>query len=101
MKILHVIRSVNPSGGGPIEGILRLSAVLTSQGHSVDVASLDWECDPHLLDFPLTVFPLGMGNALKYGYSRRLRPWLRSNLKNYDSVIVNGLWQYHGFATMK
>lgn len=101
MKILHVIRSVSPAGGGPIEGILRLSSVLESQGHVVEVASLDTDESSFLNDFPLKVFPLGTEGMLNYGYSSRMRPWLRANLKHFDSVIVNGLWQYHGFATMK
>ena len=41
MKILHVISSVNPAGGGPIEGVKQLGTALTSMGHQVEVTSLD------------------------------------------------------------
>jgi hypothetical protein len=34
MKILHVIQSVNPANGGPIEGIRQLSAVNRSLEHT-------------------------------------------------------------------
>jgi glycosyltransferase involved in cell wall biosynthesis len=34
-----------------------------------------------------------------YRYTASLRPWLRAHAGDYDAVIVNGLWQYHSFAT--
>ena len=33
MKILHVISSVNPAGGGPVEGVKQLGTILRSEGH--------------------------------------------------------------------
>lgn len=100
MKILHVISSVNPAGGGPIEGVKQLGAVLTSQGHHVEISSLDAPGAPYLKDFPLPVHPLG---PAKYGYSfsSRFIPWLRANRKKYDAVVVNGIWQYHSFGTWR
>jgi glycosyltransferase involved in cell wall biosynthesis len=35
---------------------------------------------------------------LSYGYASRVVPWLRNNVRNYDIVVVNGLWQYLSFA---
>ena len=29
----------------------------------------------------------------------RLLSWLRENATRYDAVIVNGIWQYHSYAT--
>jgi glycosyltransferase involved in cell wall biosynthesis len=100
MRILHLIRSVNPAGGGPIEGVKQLAAVSTGDGHEVEVASLDAPDAAHLKGFPLPVYPLGPGR-LTYRYSARFVPWLRENARNYDAVIVNGLWQYHSFSAWR
>jgi hypothetical protein len=41
MNILHVISSVNPAGGGPIESLTRVAEIMARDGHSTDVLSLD------------------------------------------------------------
>jgi glycosyltransferase involved in cell wall biosynthesis len=40
-------------------------------------------------------------NFFGYGYNKRLIPWLRANAHQYDAVIVEGLWQYIGFAVWR
>src|SRR5208283_824591 len=100
MNILHVISSVNPAGGGPIEGIKQLGTTLVADGHRVEIASLDPPDAPYLGQSPLPVHPLGPPK-LNYGYSPRFVPWLRANTNKFDAVIVNGLWQYHGFGVWK
>ncbi len=98
MRILHCISSVDPSGGGPIEGIKQLGSVLISEGHHVEVACLDKPGESHHNDFPLPLHALGPAR-LSYGFSPRFLPWLRQNATSYDAVVINGLWQYNGFAT--
>jgi glycosyltransferase involved in cell wall biosynthesis len=100
VKILHIISSVNPAGGGPIEGIKQLGTTLVAQGHRVEIASLDPPDAPFLAQAPLPVHALGPPR-LKYGFSPKLVPWLRENANQYDAVIVNGIWQYHSFGTWK
>jgi glycosyltransferase involved in cell wall biosynthesis len=100
MNILHTISSVNPAGGGPIEGIKQLGSSLISQGHRVEVASLDSPGAPYLQQFPLPVYALGP-TRLGYAFSPRFIPWLRENRSRYDAVIVNGIWQFHSFATWR
>jgi glycosyltransferase involved in cell wall biosynthesis len=100
MKILHVISSVNPAGGGPIEGIKQLGTTLSFAGHQVEIASLDPPGAPYLARSPLPVYPLGP-SKLKYGFSPRLIPWLRANRTQYDALIVNGIWQFHSFGTWR
>jgi glycosyltransferase involved in cell wall biosynthesis len=91
---------VDPKGGGPIEGVKQLAMANQLFGHSIEVASLDAPNAECLRQFPLPVHALGPG-LLKYGYSSRMLPWLRKNARNYDIVVVNGLWQYHGFAVWR
>jgi glycosyltransferase involved in cell wall biosynthesis len=100
LKILHIISSVNPVGGGPIEAVRQLASVSMFDGHEVEVASLDTPDAPYVKKFPLPIHLLGPG-TLTYGFSPRFVPWLRENAKNYDAVIVNGLWQYHSFGTWR
>ena len=97
MKILHVISSVNPAGGGPIEGIKQFSTVI-SQDHQVEVACLDSPDSPWLENFPRKVHALGPAFT-KYGFSKKFVPWLKANAINYDRIVVNGIWQYSSFGT--
>jgi len=48
VNILHIISSMNPAGGGPIEGIKQLGTSLMALGHRVEVASLDPPAAPYL-----------------------------------------------------
>lgn len=98
MRILHVTHSANPAGGGPIEAIKQLSAPQVALGYEVEVACLDAPDAPWLAGFPFPIHALGPG-LLSYGYSARLVPWLREQVARFDLVVVNGLWQFHGFGT--
>jgi glycosyltransferase involved in cell wall biosynthesis len=100
MKILHIISSVNPAGGGPIEGVKQIGASLMAAGHRVEIAALD---SPEMLwvkQCSLPVHPLGPGH-LGYAYSGRLVPWLRAHHNDYDAAVVNGIWQYHSFGAWR
>jgi glycosyltransferase involved in cell wall biosynthesis len=97
MRILHVINSVNPAGGGPIEGVKQLGAANLQYGHQVEVASTDAPQDAWVKSCVIPVHAIGPG-LLNYSYNKRLAPWLRENAGNYDIVVVNGIWQYHSFA---
>jgi glycosyltransferase involved in cell wall biosynthesis len=99
MRVLHCISSVNPSGGGPIEGVTRLAVEMKRIGHSTEVVSLDDPGEPWVAGYP-GVHALGPGMH-RYGYSTRLVPWLRENASSYDVVIANGLWQYNAFAVWR
>lgn len=100
MKILHAISSVNPAGGGPIEGVKQLGRINTARGHRVEVASLDAPGSSFLSEFPLPVYPLGPPRG-SYRYCSRFVPWLRDNIPNYDIVIINGIWQYNSFGAWR
>ena len=100
MNILNIINSVNPASGGPMEGVKQLGAALVSQGHQVEVASLDSPAARYLERCPLPVYPLGPA-SFGYAFSPRLIPWLRENRRRYDALVVNGIWQFHSFAVWR
>jgi len=95
VRILHVIHSVDPRGGGPIEGIRQLSAPMVALGHRVEVMSLDRPGAPWPGDLPF--HPIGNGRA-GFGYASGVVRWLVDHAGDYDVTLVNGLWQYGGVA---
>ncbi len=101
MKILHVMSSVDPTGGGPIEGVQQLGRVLVKNGHTVHIATADAPDAPWLREIALPVHALGPARLGRYAYAPRLETWLRANHARYDAIIVNGLWQFHGLATWR
>jgi glycosyltransferase involved in cell wall biosynthesis len=101
MKLLNVISSVDPKGGGPIEGVRQLQSQMTKAGVTVHVVCCDAPDSPWIANTGLAkVFALGPAR-FGYNYCPNLLPWLRANASRYDAVIVNGLWQYHGFAVWR
>jgi glycosyltransferase involved in cell wall biosynthesis len=100
MKILHLLASVDPRAGGPVEGVRRSGAAMQDAGHEIEVATCDAPGDAYLASFPFPVHAFGPVNS-RYSYSAPLAPWLAANAKRFDAVIVHGLWQYHGFAAWK
>jgi glycosyltransferase involved in cell wall biosynthesis len=99
MKILRSIHSLNPAGGGPLESIKQSSVVLAARGHHVEIVCLDSPDQPWLREFPVTVHALGPGGS--YGYTARLVPWIKDRHRDYDTVIVHGLWLYNGFGVWR
>ncbi|MFM0737803.1 glycosyltransferase [Paraburkholderia xenovorans] len=100
MKILHLLASVDPRAGGPVEGVRRSGMAMQEAGHEIEVATCDAPGEAYLAAFPFPVHSFGPVKG-RYGYSPRLTPWLAANAKHFDAVVVHGLWQYHGFGTWK
>lgn len=100
MKILHVIPSINPATGGPVEGLKQLCHVYGLGGHDVEVACLDSPRQAAQYEFPVTVFALGPGLGL-YGFSPRADKWFKKNIARYDVVFINCIWQYNTLAAYR
>jgi glycosyltransferase involved in cell wall biosynthesis len=100
VRILRVTSSLDPRSGGPAEGLRQSSQALTTLGHTIDVLTLDSAAAPYLAEFPLTVHALGPARG-RYAYTARLIPWLESNAPRFEAIIVEGLWQFHGFGVWR
>jgi glycosyltransferase involved in cell wall biosynthesis len=100
VKLLHILSSVDPSGGGPTEGVGQRGIRLTELGHTVEVVSLDDAARPFLREFPLKVHALGPSKG-SYRYNGKLVPWLTAHAREYDAVVINGMWQYHSFGAWR
>jgi glycosyltransferase involved in cell wall biosynthesis len=101
MRYLHLISSLNPTGGGPAEGVLALTGAGLRQGHDVEIATLDAPGSAWHRDLGCAVHDLGPPRFGAYCHSPRLLPWLRREAARYDAVVVHGLWQYQGLATWR
>jgi len=100
LKLLRLIRSLNPSGGGPMEGVRQITPHLASLGVTTTVASLDPPDSPWLQDQPFQSIGLGPV-AGGYGYRRGLPARIRALAQQHDVVIIHGTWQYHAYATWR
>lgn len=98
MRLLHVIRTLNPDCGGPTDSVRMFVAAHLRAGREVEVATLD-SPEASYSQLPnAEVHALGPGLG-HYHYQPRLERWLEANRARFDGVIVNGIWQYHALAT--
>ena len=100
IKILHVISSCDPKKGGPIEGIKQLNKYYDKfkiKAH--DYAQIKKMINGlKMKDFK--VYTTGP-KILGYAYNPKMILWLEKNIKRYDLIIINGIWQYHNYAVWK
>lgn len=100
MKLLHIINSADPSGGGPIESIVQSHRELAARGHKVELVSMDAPDALWLRDFAFIAH--GMGPAVTpYRYSARFIPWLKENAARFDCAILHGIWLFPSFAAWR
>lgn len=104
IRFLHVIGSADLATGGPIEGILRVGEALRARGHHQELLTLDAPGTPGIADLPVPVHALGEPRAggdgpvararRKLRHSPRALAWLREHARDFDVVVVNGVWNY-------
>jgi glycosyltransferase involved in cell wall biosynthesis len=97
-RVLQLINTMNPDFGGPQEAAGQIGRALTSLGIESDLVTLD---APEASWGGANVIRLGPTRLGGYSYSDRVVPWLRSNAQRYGSVVIHGLWQYHGLAAWR
>lgn len=100
MKVLHLIWSLSPAGGGPPEAVKQLITAYHIAGHSVEVACADLPGEAYL-NLSCPVHALGPSSWGKYTYAPKLADWLDQNVARFDAVIVNGIWTYLGIAAAR
>lgn len=100
MKILHVLATFDPRSGGPAQGVRQYGSRAEQFGQRIEVLTLDAPDEPHLKDFPLPVHAIGPSKT-GYRYNPLLTRWLRAHARDYDAIVVNGLWQYQGLGTWR
>src|SRR5271170_497375 len=101
MRVLYVLRTLDPAWGGPVEGVRRMSQALiacTNGETCVEIACSDPPNAPWNSDWYSPVHALGTGRFRMYGYNPAIARWLNSEVKRFDVVVVSGIWMYHSFA---
>jgi len=101
MRILFVIRTLDPAWGGPVEGLRNLTAQARKRGYEVEVACGDSPAAPWLAKWDLKVNVPGSGSPRRYGFSLGLDAWLADNLPRFDAVVVHSIWMYFSYAVWK
>lgn len=100
MKILRVISSMQPSKGGPCQGIRNSIPMLKKLGIENEVLCFDSQHIEYGKEDPFKVYKIGP-TITSYAYTKKLSKWLYEHIHNYDLIIIHGLWQYHNYGTFK
>lgn len=100
MKILRIIPSMHPSGGGPCQGIRNSIPALSKLEVENEVVCLDDPAAEFIRNDPFTIHALGKASQ-PWNYNKTLKHWLTDHLSNYDVVIIHGLWSYPSYITSK
>jgi glycosyltransferase involved in cell wall biosynthesis len=85
---------MNPAQGGVVEAVNQAALSFNNEKWQMDVLCFDDPSAPWVVkNNSYTVYPLGEGNTA-YGFHYSYLNWLRKNAKNYDVVIIDGLWKF-------
>lgn len=91
---------MDPSHGGPCQGIRNTIPALEKLGAHNEVVTLDDPFASFLHRDTFKIHALGPATG-PWQYGSQLVPWLHQNLGNFDVVIVHGLWLYYSQAAVK
>jgi glycosyltransferase involved in cell wall biosynthesis len=100
MRVLHVIRTLDPAWGGPVEGVRQLSAQSKKHGLETEIVCQDDPQSPWLATWNVPIHAIGKCSST-FAYTKQLDCWLRDNIVRFDSLIVHGIWMYFGLAARK
>ena len=102
MKILHVISGANPTSGGPIQGIRNYEEEIVNYLSYRTLVCFEELENIALWDFPESLNIVALGKSkTPWQYNAKLLPFLKKEAHQYDVIIVNGLWSYHSYASIK
>jgi glycosyltransferase involved in cell wall biosynthesis len=99
-SILHLIRTMDPSAGGPVEYLKQLAAVHTRMGVEVGILTLDRSEPAWTRGLAATVIECGPSRGT-YGFDPRLEGKLTELTKSFATIVVHGLWQFHGLSASR
>lgn len=103
LRCLHVLQSVAPSVGGPIEGVRQLASFYRRTDQQcpeifLEIASVDLPVSPGLAFPGCPVYPLRLAWYDRF-FPISLIRWLNVHAHRYELVVVNCIWGFHLFAT--
>ena len=102
MKLLHIISGASPESGGPIQGIRNYHEASNLLGIDRTIICFENQSDLISWNFPESLKLIGLGNAKNlWQRNPALITWLKKHLLEYDCIVLNGIWTYHSYATLK
>jgi glycosyltransferase involved in cell wall biosynthesis len=100
LAILHLIRSLDPARGGPVEYLKQLARAQKALGVHTAILTLDRIEPGWVQKLPASVIECGPSKGA-YGFNRSLEGKLRKIAKSFRAVVVHGLWQFHGLCAAR
>lgn len=97
IRLLHVISRLDVASGGPISNLKPHLNEYNKSGITAEILTTDKNTNDIKKKYNIKIH-LIKNAILNYKYSHNYNYWLKKNLKNYDLVIVNGIWEYHNYA---
>ena len=97
IRLLHVISRLDVASGGPISNLKPHLNEYSKSGIAAEILTTDKNTNDIKKKYNIKIH-LIKNAILNYRYSHNYNYWLKKNLKNYDLVIVNGIWEYHNYA---
>jgi glycosyltransferase involved in cell wall biosynthesis len=100
MRVLHVLSSLDDRSGGPLRAVLDLSSEALGLGLMSEVAGPG---PLRVADNPLDrdLIHVLRPSFSSYAYVAGLRTWLDRHIRDYDGVVVHGMWQYPNWCTAR
>ncbi len=91
---------MDPKTGGPPNGINYITPFFNELNVETTIVCLD-NVDELFIKNSQNIIIALAEKKTSWQYSKKLFHWLINNLKDYDVVIVHGIWIYHSFAVTK
>jgi glycosyltransferase involved in cell wall biosynthesis len=109
IRVLSIISNAAPESGGPIQGLMSQQIELRNRVE-FNIVSADSPDAAFVKTFPMPLNTVGLRDgeadrrnafARHYNYTPHMLPWLRQHVRDYDVVLVHGLWNYAAFAAAR
>lgn len=97
MKLLHVISSLDPKGGGVSQALRTSIKGLAGLGVNNEVVCINEPDADYLANEAFPIYAMGPG-ITSWQYNAKALTWLKQNIRNYDAIVVHGLWQFQTYA---
>jgi glycosyltransferase involved in cell wall biosynthesis len=96
MKLLRILPTLDPNNGGVVTAVNEFIKCI-DDSVKLDILTFDDERSPWVSNYSNDIICLNQIYS-SFCYNRQYTNWLRNNARNYDFVIIDGLWQYHVYG---
>ena len=100
IAILHLIRSLDPAEGGPVEYLKQVAIAQKELGVHTSILTLDPPDPAWVRNLPVSVLECGPSRGT-YGFNSSLERKLCKISGSFGAMVVHGLWQFHGVCVAR